>query len=160
MQALVKILFTVVHVAAQAICHAAWFVLATVLGDDFIASNETQSFDMLDKALEQAFVLKKMPREFGGTSEGQLTKSSVSWSLGGFYWKGDSPLGDKEVWYFYSDKREATRRLTTLGTSHEMQLISLLVRCNVHRSMVPTAHHEAVDRPDLQNTTSVLMRTQ
>ena len=37
-------------------------VLATVDGDDFISACETQSLDMLDEAMEQFFVLKKMPR--------------------------------------------------------------------------------------------------
>ena len=64
--------------AAQTFYHAAWLVLATVYGDDFIASGETQWLDMLDDALDQFFVLKKMPRtgppEFGRTSEGQFTK--------------------------------------------------------------------------------------
>ena len=90
-QARVKIGFTVVRVAAQTFHHAASLVLAIVHGDDFIASGETQSWDMLDQALEQFFVLKKMPRneplEFGGSSEGQLTKRTVSWSVDGFQWK-------------------------------------------------------------------------
>ena len=36
-------------------------MLATVHGDNFLASSETQSLDMFDEALEQFFVLKKMP---------------------------------------------------------------------------------------------------
>ena len=74
-QAMVKIGFTVVRVAAQ-----------TVHGDDFIASRDTQSLDMFDEELELFFALKKMPRsgppEFGGTSEGQFTKRTASWSEG------------------------------------------------------------------------------
>ena len=58
-QAMVKIGFTLVFVAAQTFYLAAWLMLATVHGDDFIASGETQSLDMLDGAFEQFFVLKK-----------------------------------------------------------------------------------------------------
>ena len=49
-QAMVKIGFTVVRVAAQTFYHAAWLVLATVHDDDFIAASETQSLDVLDEA--------------------------------------------------------------------------------------------------------------
>ena len=72
-QATVKVGFTVVRVAAQMFYHATWLVQATVHGDDFTAARETQSLDVLDGALEQFFVLKKMPRigpEFGRTSDG------------------------------------------------------------------------------------------
>ena len=62
-QAMVKIGFTVVRVAAQTIYHAAWLVLATVHGDDFVASGETQSLDMLDRAWERFFVLRKSELE-------------------------------------------------------------------------------------------------
>ena len=55
---MVKIGCTVLRVAAQTFYHAAWLVLATVHGDDFIAAGETQSLDMLDEALEHFFVLK------------------------------------------------------------------------------------------------------
>ena len=51
-------------------------------GEDFIASGETQSLGMLDEALEQFFVLKKMPRiglvSSEETSEGQCTKEENS----------------------------------------------------------------------------------
>ena len=80
--------FTVVRVAVQTFYHATWLVLATVHGDDFVAARQTQSLDMLDEALEQLFVLKKMPRiglpEVRGTGDGQLTKRTVSWSVGAF----------------------------------------------------------------------------
>ena len=62
-QAMVKIGFTVVRVAAQTFYHAARLVLATVHGDDLIASGETQWLDMLDEALEQCSVLKKLQME-------------------------------------------------------------------------------------------------
>ena len=68
-QATMKIGFTQVYAAAQTFYHATWLVLATEHGDDFKAAGETQSLDMLDEALEQFFVLKKVPRiepfEFG-----------------------------------------------------------------------------------------------
>ena len=59
-------------------------MLASVHGDDFAASGETQSLGMvIDEGLERFFVLKKMPRlgppELGGTSEGQFTKRTVNW---------------------------------------------------------------------------------
>ena len=80
---MVKIGFAAVRVAAQTFHNAAWLVPATVHGDDFIASGDTQSFDMLNE--EQFRVVKKMPRigppELGGTSKGQFTESTVSWSV-------------------------------------------------------------------------------
>ena len=81
-QGMVKIGFTVVRVAAQTFYHAAWLVLATVHGNDFMGSGETQSLDMLDEALEQFFVLKKMPKigppEFRGSSESSEDPSKNS----------------------------------------------------------------------------------
>ena len=59
---MVKIGFTVVRVAAPTFFHAARLALATVHGDDLTAAGVAQSVDMLDEALEQFFVLKKMPR--------------------------------------------------------------------------------------------------
>ena len=76
MQAMVKMGFTQVREAAQTFYHAVWLVLATVHGDDSIASGQTQSLDKLDDALEQFFVLTKMTRigcpEFGGVRERQV----------------------------------------------------------------------------------------
>ena len=112
---MVKIGFTVVRVAAQTFHHAAWLVQATVHDDDFIAAGETQSLDVLDEALEQFFVLKKMPRfgppEFGGTSEGQFMKRTVSWSVDGFHWKAANSHGEKVVLCCFPDKRESDEKI-------------------------------------------------
>ena len=119
-QATVKVGFTVVRVAAQTFYHATWLVQATVHGDDFTAARETQSLDVLDGALEQFFVLKKMPRigpEFGRTSDGQFTKRTVSRSVEGSLWKADNSQGDKAVRYCSSGKREATR-MTSPRSEH------------------------------------------
>ena len=45
----------------QTFYHETWLVLANAHGDDFLAAGETQSLNMIDEALEQFFVLKKMP---------------------------------------------------------------------------------------------------
>ena len=97
---MVKIGFTVVCVVAQTVYHAAWLVLTTLHGD-FTEASEAQSLDMLDEALEEFFVLEKMPRtghlEFSGTSEGQFTKRTVGWSADGFNWRADISHGEKVV---------------------------------------------------------------
>ena len=86
-------------VAAQTFYHATWLVLSIVHGHEFIAG-ETQSLDMLDEALEQFFVLKKMPTtgfpEIGGTSDRQFTKRTVSWSADRCHWKADNSHGEKQ----------------------------------------------------------------
>ena len=114
-------------------------------------------------------MLKKMakigPPVFGGTSDGQFTKRTVSWSVDGFHWKADKSHGEKVVRYCFLDKREARRRLTSPGSKHSgrsaRDAAEELVdeKRDGYRSMSPTAHYVAVDRPDLQYTTSVLMRT-
>ena len=67
------------------------------------AASETQSLDMLAETLERSCVLQKMPRigppEFRGTSEGQFTKRTVSWSVDGFHWGADNSHGEKVVRY-------------------------------------------------------------
>ena len=77
---------------------------------------------MLDGALQQLLVLKKMarsaPPEFGGTSEGQSTKTTVSCSADGFHWKADSAHGEKVARYCFPDKREVTRRLMSPSSKH------------------------------------------
>ena len=67
--------------------------------------------------------------------------------------------------YCFHDKRDATIRLTSPGSKHigksARDAAEELVdeKRDGYRSMAPTAHYVAVDRPDLQYTTSVLMRT-
>ena len=163
---MVKIGLTVERVAAQTFYHATWLVLATVHGDDVMAAGETQSLDMLVEALEQFFALMKMPRigipEFGGISDGQFTKRTVSWSVDGFHWTADNSHGEKVVRYCFLDKREATRRLTLPGSRHigkSGRDAAVGERRDGYRSMAPTAHNVAVHRPYLQYPTSVLMRT-
>ena len=141
----------------------------TVHGDDFAAAGETQSLDMLNEALEHFFVLKKMPGigllEVGGTSEGQCTKRTLSWSVDGFDWRADSLHGEKFVWCCFPDKREATRMLTSLGSKHIGKSARDAAeklkeeKRDGYRSMAPTAQYVVVDCPDLQYTTSVLTRT-
>ena len=127
-QATVKIGFTVVRVAAQTFYHGTWLALATVHSDDFIAAGETQSLDMLDEALEQFVVLKKMPRpgplEVGRISDGLFPKRTVSWSADGFHCEADNSRGEKVVRYGFliCEKRR------TVAKTHEMQMNNFLMR--------------------------------
>ena len=54
--------FTPVAVAAQVFYHKSWQIWAVVHGDDFAAAGEPHHLAKLDEALEQFFVLKKLPR--------------------------------------------------------------------------------------------------
>ena len=95
-------------------------------------------------------MLKKMrrirPPGFGRTSDGQLTKRTVSWSADGFHWKADSSHGEKVARYCFPDKQEATRRLTSPGSKHIVKsardAAAELVGWSPdrYRSMAPTAH--------------------
>ena len=65
--------------------------------------------------------------------------------------------------YCFPDKREATRRLTSPGSKNIGKSARDAAKEVVDekrdgsRSMAPTAHYVASDRPDLQYTTSVLV---
>ena len=101
-------------------------------GDDFTASFETPLLDRLDEAWEQFSVLKKMPRigplEFGGTSEGQFTKRTVSWSVDGFHWRlCGQARSDEKVDVTGQRARDAAEELVD-------------EKRDGYRSMAPTAH--------------------
>ena len=87
-------------------------------------AGETQSLNMLDEAWEQFFVLKKMPRidctcrvwrhQRRTVSPGE----AVSWSVQGLHWQAHNSRGEKVVRYCGLDKREATRRMASMGSKH------------------------------------------
>ena len=95
------------------------------------------------------------PPEFGGTSEGQFMKRTVSWSVDGFHWNADNSHGEKVVRYCFPDMQEATRRLTSPGSNH----IGKSAR-DAGEELVDEKRDEyrSMARTDLQYTTSVLMR--
>ena len=88
----------------------------------------------------------------------------MSLSAVGFHGKAASANGEKVVLYGFLDKRKKTRWLMSPGSKHagksardaDEEIVG--EKRDGCRSMVPTAHYVAVDRPDLQHT-SVLMRT-
>ena len=104
-------------------------------------------------------------RARGGTSKGQFTKRTRSWSADGFHWKADSAHGKKVVRNCFPDRWGTTRRLLLPGSEHVGKSARnaadelVVEKCGGYRSMVTTGHCKAVDRPNLQYTTSVLMRT-
>ena len=63
--------------------------------------------------------------------------------------------------YFFLDKREATKTSLgcTLAMVHETLEELDEIRRDGHRSTALMAHCAAADSPDLQHTTSILMRT-
>ena len=87
---MLKIGITAVQVAAQTFFHSSWQMLAMVHGDDFIAAGDIHALKQLDAAMDQFFLLKKLPcigpTELGGTNAGKCTRRVVSWSEEGSHW--------------------------------------------------------------------------
>ena len=85
----------------------------------------------------------------------------MSWRKDDFQSQPDNPQGAKVVTYCFLDKREATKTSPgcTLAMVHETLEELDEIRRDGHRSTALMAHCAAADRPDLQHTTSILMRT-
>ena len=163
-----RIGFVTVSVATQVFFHAQWLVLVVIHGDDFMAGGAPRSLDLLDEALGQFFILKVIPRvgpaDLGGTSRGVFTKRVVAFENGAFVWRADQQHIDKIIEYCCGDKKAPERQLSPgskhVGKSARDSANELEgERRNQYRSLVPTAHYVAADRPDIQYTTGVLMRS-
>ena len=160
--------FFAVQVASQVFYHPGWLVLAVVHGDDFAAAGTPKSLDKLDEAMDQFFTLKKLPRvgppSLGGVAAGRYTKRWITCDEKGFGWSADQQHIDKVIDWCCGGKPTTVRKIgpgsKSIGKSVKEAANELDAEDRArYRTMVPTAHYVAADRPDIQYTTGVLMRS-
>jgi hypothetical protein len=113
-------------------------------------------------------VLKKLPRvgppELGGSESGRFTKRWITFAKGTFQWSADEIHIQKVIEYCCADRRTTERVIgpgsKTIGKAMKNAADELEgMSWSEYRTMAPPAHYVAADRPDIQYTTAVLMRS-